>query len=317
MNDHTIHPDNWTVDNDEFDELFRVCSNWGRWGAEDQRGALNFITGEKTQRACSLVLSGTTVSCAHVLDTFAAQDNPKPAEHRMTRLPWPERTSWGNTEFASDSLSVHCHGDAHSHVDALCHVGYRGKLHNGWPSRTVTEQGAQFGGLEHMASGIVTRGVLVDLPRLRGVKWLPAGETVEGGELVRAVAETDLSLETGDVLLIRTGHARRRNEEGPWNAASAKAGLHPRSLPWLKEQEIAAIGFDGDGDAEPHPCGALSAPIHVLGINAMGLTFFDALNLESLADHCAAVNVWEFLFVASPIVIVGGTGCVVNPTAVF
>ncbi|MFD6517701.1 cyclase family protein [Rhodococcus sp. NPDC060176] len=317
MSDSTSHSGTWFVDEREFEELYRECSNWNRWGAQDQRGTLNFVTPDVTARAAARVTSGVTVSCAHVLDTAVASDNPKPVAHRMTRLPWPDRTGWGNTEFAADAIEVHCHGDAHSHVDALCHVGYRGKLYNGWPSTSVTERGARFGGLEHLADGIVSRGVLLDIPRLRGVEWLAPGETVDTAELTRAAEAEGVELKSGDVLLVRTGHARRRAVEGPWNAADEKAGLHPRAMLWVKQQQVAAVGFDGDGDAQPHPCGAITAPIHVLGINSMGLTFFDALNLDALAEQCAAVYTWEFLFVASPLAIVGATGSVVNPTAIF
>jgi hypothetical protein len=180
----------------------------------------------------------------------------------MTRLPWPDRTDWGNTEFAADAIAVHCHGDVHSHVDALCHVGYHGLLYNGWPASSVTERGAKFGGIEHLANGIVTRGILLDIARLRGVDWLAPGDAVELPELLRAVGTVGIEIEAGDILLVRTGHDRRRSEQGPWNAASEKAGLHPRVMPWLRERKIAAIGFDGDGDAQPHPCGAVTAPIH-------------------------------------------------------
>lgn len=307
----------WRVDDEEFDRLYRECSNWHRWGTDDQLGTLNFITPEVRRRAAGLVSSGATISCARALDTFHAEDNPHPIEHRMTRLPSPDRTDWGNTEFAADVITVQCHGDVHSHVDALCHVGYRGLLYNGWPSTSVTDGGAPLGGVEHLANGIVSRGVLLDIARLRGVEWLDPGETVDVAELVKAAESANVHVDSGDVLLVRTGHDRRRSVQGPWNAATEKAGLHPRALPWLKERQIAAIGFDGDGDAQPHPCGAVAAPVHVLGINAMGLTFFDALDLQALSRHCAVAGTATFLFVAAPLPIVGGTGSVVNPTAIF
>ena len=107
------------------------------------------------------------------------------------------------------------------------------------------------------------------------------------------------------------------NPAGPWDSANHKAGLHPRAMPWFKEREVAALGFDGDGDAAPHPCPSVHVPIHVLGINATGLHFFDALDLEDLAAECAERPRWEFFFVALPIRLKGGTGCLINPVAMF
>lgn len=296
------------VDAAEFAELFRRCSNWGRWGEADHRGALNHITPAKIVATAGLVRSGVTVSCARVLDTVSAVDNPHPAVHEMTLR--PGRVGAG---FASDLLSVRCHGEVHSHLDALWHVGYDGRLYNGWDVDTD----GQVGDLAAIATGIVSRGVLLDLPRWRGQPWLAEGESVGVDELAAAARLAGVSIESGDVLLCRTGHALRRKVDGPWDSARAKAGLHPRTMPWLKDREIAAIGFDGDGDAAPHVCGDIRAPIHVLGINAIGLHFLDALDLDDLAERCALERRWSFSFVVAPQRVRGATGCVVNPLAIF
>jgi kynurenine formamidase len=306
-----------TVSPEEFAELHHRCSNWGRWGADDQRGALNLITAHRTASAAALVSSGVSVSCAHPLDTEPAIDNPKPARHEMSLLPWPESPHRGGVGFASDALAVHCHGEVHSHLDALCHVGYRGQLFNGHPSSSVTETGAVFGGLEQVGPGIATRAVLLDVPRFRGVSWLDPGEMIGAEELTAVAQAQNVQLEPGDALLLRTGHGSRRRVEGPWDASMAKAGLHPRAMPWLAERDIAVFGCDADGDPAPHPCGSMAAPIHVLGINAMGLIFLDALNLDDVAGHCANLHRWEFFFVVQPIRLSGATGCVVNPLAIF
>jgi kynurenine formamidase len=303
------------VDAEEFAALFARCSNWGRWGPDDQRGALNHITPAVVAAATASVRTGVTVSCARVLDTAAAVDNPRPAEHRMTLL--PGQGDAAGVRFAGDSLSLHCHGEVHSHLDSLCHVGYRGRLHNGWSTGTVDASGGSVGDLEVASAGIVSRGVLLDIPRLHGERWLSAGYAVGPGELASAAAAARTEIRRGDVLLLRTGHALRRRVEGPWDSASAKAGLHPRAMPWLRDREIGAIGFDGDGDAAPHACGGIRAPIHVLGINAIGLSFLDALDLDELAQRCETEQRWNFLFVVAPLRLRGGTGCAVNPIAVF
>ena len=300
----------------EFEDLYKRCSNWGRWGSEDRRGSLNFITGEHVTRAATLIRTGEVISCSRVLDTTPAVDNPTPAVHYMTSLP----TINGHTlapGVAADYLGVECHGEVHSHLDALCHIAYRGKLFNGWNADTVTEVGGSVGDLEDISTGIISRGVLLDIAALRGRRWLAGGDAVGPEELSRAEEAADVAVGPGDVVLLRTGHALRREIEGPWNSAAEKAGLHPRSMPWLKDREIAAIGFDGDGDAAPHCCPGVFAPIHLLGINAMGLHFFDALSLEDLAKECSVQERYEFFFSALPLRARGATGCAINPAAIF
>ena len=125
----------------EFDELFRAVSAWGRWGSEDQRGALNYITPDVVRAASGLVRTGETVSLSLPLSTVAGADNPMPAVHTMTMLPGSDPES-GPLTFACDYVGVEYHGDAHSHIDALCHVAYQGTLYNGVPASAVTRDGA-------------------------------------------------------------------------------------------------------------------------------------------------------------------------------
>lgn len=304
------------VSSEEFEELFQQCSNWGRWGPNDRRGSLNFITSDHVRRASNLILTGTVVSCARTLDTLSAIDNPTPAVHYMTSLPLSDDGPI-SPGVAADYIGVECHGEVHSHLDALCHISYRGKIFNGWDSATVSEDGGSVHDLEDVSTGIVSRGVLLDIAALRGQRWLDGGESIRPEELVRAEEAGNVTVGSGDVVLIRTGHALRRQIEGPWDSASEKAGLHPRSMPWLREREIAAIGFDGDGDAAPHGCSGIVAPIHVLGINATGLHFFDALSLEDLANECSERGRYEFFFSALPLRVRGATGCVINPAAIL
>jgi kynurenine formamidase len=303
------------IDRAEFDELYERCSNWGRWGPDDQRGALNLIDPAEVAAAAAQATAGRSVSCSRVLDTSPAIDNPHSAVHRMTTL--PVQTKDPPMSAATDYLGLECHGEVHSHLDALCHIAWRGKLYNGWPAGAVTDKGASVLDLGVLHSGIVSRGVLLDIPALRGQPWLLAGDAVSRDELIAAEAAAGVTVGSGDVVLLRTGHALRREVDGPWDSANEKAGLDPRAMPWFKERDVAALAFDGDGDAMPHPVAGVSAPVHVLGINAMGLHFFDALSLEDLAETCAGLGRWEFLFVASPLRAAGATGCAINPLAIF
>ncbi|MEO8262347.1 MAG: cyclase family protein, partial [Pseudolysinimonas sp.] len=160
-------------------------------------------------------------------------------------------------------------------------------------------------------------GVLLDIPRLRSVKWLEPGEMVMADELLAAEAAQGVRLRTGDILYFRTGHHRRRLELGAWDASVAKAGLHSTAMTLLHERQIAAFGADGDGDAVPNDCEAVMYPIHTLGMNAMGLHFMDSLQFEDLAEACENEKKWEFMTVVAPLRLERGTGSPVNPIAIF
>ena len=304
------------VSADDFAALFVAVSTWGRWGESDERGALHHLTPARVAAAAGLVRDGVTVSLSFPVDTIAAAHNPHPATHRMTRLP-DHDTGPGSLGFAMDSVGVDYHHDTHTHLDALCHVAFNGSLYNGQPSQRVTPKGAEVGSVETLADGLVGRGVLLDVPRLRGVPWLEPGEHIFAHDLQAAEQAQGVGVGPGDIVLIRTGHARRLAELGPWETAAAKAGLHPTAMPWLAERHIAALGSDANSDTAPSTTQGVRFPIHVLAINAMGVHLLDYLQLEHLHQACAARRRWEFLFTAAPLRIVGGTGSPINPLAIL
>jgi len=235
----------------------------------------------------------------------------------MVKIPDEQPAGPRQTSAAFDFLGLECHGEVHSHIDALCHIAYNGLLYNGFSARSVTAQGARVCSLNEVFEGIATRGVLLDIATLHGVQWLPEGYAICREELEEAERLARVEVGVGDVVLLRTGQATRRKSEGPWDSAHSKAGLDPRAMPWLKERKVAAIGFDGDGDVEPHFTRGIRSPIHVLGINAMGLHFFDCLDLDRLAETCVTLDRWEMFFIAAPLRLVGGTGCAINPIAMM
>lgn len=266
--------------------------------------------------ASGLVREGRSVSMSLPLNTSAAPDNPEPALHHMTMLGDTDIGS-GSLRFAKDFVGVDYHNDGHTHLDALCHVSWAGRLYNGVPSDAVGSQGASFGAVEVLRDGLVGRGVLLDVPRLRGLPWLEPGEHVRPEDLEAAEAEQGVAAGEGDVLLVRTGHARRLAELGPWDTARAKAGLHPSAARLLAERGISALGSDGNNDTAPSTTEGVGFPIHVLALSAIGIPLFDYLQLEDIADACAEAGRWEFLFVAAPLRIVNGTGSPLNPIAVL
>jgi kynurenine formamidase len=302
----------------EFDRIFEQCKNWGRWGPDDERGGINAITPDTVRAAAALVRSGRTVTCSWPLDTKAGPDNPKPVAHHMTFLHDMDIGGSGDLRFTMDYFAMEPHGDAHSHIDALCHVLYRGRLYNGVPADdAITSVGCKVQGMDVARDGIVGRGVLLDIPRLRGVPWVEPGEAVTADEILAAEEQQGVRMQEGDIVMFRTGHARKRLDEGPWEAAHAKAGLHTTAMPLLHDRGIAAIGYDGDGETVPSNVEGVLYPIHAIGIVAMGLYFMDSLQFEDLAAACEAEGRNEFMCVVAPLRLAGGTGCPVNPIAIF
>jgi kynurenine formamidase len=303
----------------EFEKLFDSVCNWGRWGADDERGTLNYITPEHVRRAATQVRSGRSVSMAIPVNTVAGPDNPQPAIHHMVQS-YDIHSHLGEPQFAADFLGSACHGDCHTHIDALCHIAYRGKLYNGKPASAVTSRGPTIQDITAYAHGIVGRGVLIDIPHFRGVKWLEPGEAVSRTELGAAEKAQGVRLGEGDIFVFRTGHHRRRLELGPWNNGydgEGKAGLHIDTIPLLHERKVAAFLPDGDGETVPSRVDGIAHPIHALQIAAMGMACSDSLQLEELVRVCEKEKRWEFMVVAAPLRLPRGTGSLFNPIAIF
>ncbi|MFG3056672.1 cyclase family protein [Kitasatospora sp. NPDC048239] len=162
------------------------------------------------------------MSLASPVQTEPAPDDPHPARHRLTNPPEADADGTG-LHFATDAFSMNVHGDADSHLDALCHVVYDGALYSGVPATTVTAEGATALSVELVRDGIVGRGVLLDVPRLRGTHWLAPGDHATAADLRAAEAAQGVRVGAGDLLFVRLGHRRRRIETGPWDAARARA----------------------------------------------------------------------------------------------
>jgi kynurenine formamidase len=303
----------------EFEALFQSLRNWGRWGPDDERGTLNYITPDHIRAAAKLVRSGRSVSLAVPINKVAGPDNPRPPVHYMVHnydIHW----ELGEPQFCTDFLASEFHGDCHTHMDALCHVGYKGQLYNGKPVASVTTHGPTLQDITAFAHGIVGRGVLLDIPRLRGVNWLEPGEAVTHEELEAAEKAQGVRLGQGDIMIFRTGHHRRRLELGPWNPGydgEGRAGLHATALTLLHERKVAVFFPDGDGETVPSNVEGIPYPIHALQIPAMGMVCADSLQFEELVNVCEEEKRWEFMVVAAPLRLPRGTGSLFNPIAIF
>ncbi|EDX26713.1 conserved hypothetical protein [Streptomyces sp. Mg1] len=250
------------------------------------------------------------------VETRSAPDNPQPAAHRLTGPSEDEALALG-LHFATDRFGMNVHGDADSHLDALCHVVWNGTLHGGVSAASLTPEGATALSVELARDGIVGRGVLLDIPRLRGVPWLDPGDHVTAADLLAAERSQDVRVGEGDLLFVRVGHRRRRTESGPWNAAETRAGLHPAAMELLAERRVAALGGDGNNDTAPSLTDGVEFPVHVLGVHALGLYLLDYLQFEDLVPLCEEEGRWSFFCVVAPLRLPRATGSPVNPIAIL
>jgi len=304
----------------DFDQLFESLKNWGRWGPNDGKGTLNYITTDKVRAAATLVKSGHSISLEIPIATLAGPDNPNPAIHYMTTTFDVDVGAGKQVGMATDFLGIQFHGDCHTHIDALCHVAYKGQLYNDRPSGLVTSRGAQCLDITAFAHGIVGRGVLIDMPRFRGVRWLEPGESVTREEIEALEEAQGVKLAEGDIMVFRIGHHRRRLELGAWDVGytgEGRAGLDPYSVALLHERKVAVFLPDGDGETVPSPVEEIMYPIHPLQVTAMGMCVADSLQLEELAQVCEEEGRWEFMVVLAPLRLPKATGSPFNPIAIF
>jgi kynurenine formamidase len=292
----------------DVDKWMVELSNWGRWGKDDQFGTLNLITPQKRKQALKLVKDGVPVSLAHDVLTEQAADNTSPFVHTM--LP-RAGTFW------LDTYSVNYHGYAHTHMDALCHAFYEGKMYNGFSADEVTKDGAQKLSILTSKTGIMTRGILMDIARLKGKEFMEPGDAIYPEDLEAWEKQAHLKVEPGDVVFIRTGRWARRAAKGPWPVGRNAAGLHASCARWLHDRGVAMLGSDEASDVVPSQVPGVFLPIHQLVLVAMGIHIFDNCDLEDLAKEAAKRKRWMFLLTAAPMAIPGGTGSPLNPIATF
>ncbi len=296
----------------DIDGMMTALSNWGRWGKDDQLGALNLITPEKRKQAAALVQEGVTISLAHNV-VKEPRDGSPGFVHRMTVLP----KEGDEISFSADEFSVQYHGFSQTHLDALCHLFYKGKMYNGFSQNEVTAKGAGKLSVVQVKNGIFTRCVLMDMPRLFGVRYLAGGRAIYPEDLEAWEKKASVRVERGDAVLIRTGSWLRRELEGSLTTAKGIAGLHASSLPWLKQRDVAVIGSDLATDVMPSGVEGVDLPVHWVAMVAMGMPILDNCDLEKASEAAQARKRWAFLLTVAPLAVEGGTGSPVNPLAVY
>jgi kynurenine formamidase len=301
----------------QFDALFTQVNNAGRWGAEDERGTLNLITEEVRREAAREVRQGVSVSLAREL-VPGPIPAAEPMELEFVRVPDSQLgPADDSVSWTAERFRLLYHGWGFTHVDALSHMSYHGRAYNDEALRRHPDGSPVRNAVRQMRDGIVSRGVLVDVPRLRGVPYLEGRAVITVQDLERWEQHAGVRVRSGDVLLIRTGRWARQAALGPAPEGDPSPGIDPRVAAWLHARGVAALGDDGGKDPSPSPVPGLNAPLHALTLVAMGMPLFDNLDLEAVARQAAERSRWTFFFVAAPLEIRGATGSPLNPLAVF
>ena len=287
----------------ELDDMVPEVTNWGRWGENDQLGTLNYLTPEHTRQATQLVNSGEIISLARTnqIPNLEKNDEEKLREYIMRKT----------DSFCADFVGVRFHGFDITHLDGLCHIfTHKGEMYNGFSTSEIQDSGTKKLGIESIASkGIIGRGVLLDIARLKG-KNLKPGDTIYLNDLLDAQKQQKVEIKSGDILFIRTGAGRN-------NTSELCSGPHPQCIPWIHENEISLLGGDGANDTYPNQFARWRMPIHMIGIPYLGLPLLDNAELDALSSTCQEENRWEFMITIAPWRFKGVTGSPVNPLAIF
>jgi kynurenine formamidase len=315
---------------DEVRALADRCSNWGRWGPDDELGTLNHIAPGDVVAAAGLVKTGRVFSLSIPLDENGPQtggfgrfnpihlmirDGNAAVTETVVRDFYGGRDRWIR---GTDDLLI-LPLQAGTQWDALGHIVFERQLYNGYPATDVGSKGALRNDIAKLRDRIVGRGVLLDLPRALGRPWLDPGEPIHATDLEACAQAQGVSVGRGDIVLIRTGQLAQCRDAGAWGtyAGGAAPGLALDAAPWIFDRSIAAVATDTWGmEVLPNETADVFQPLHIILIVRMGLLVGEIFDLETLATDCAADGRYEFLFSAPPLVITGAVGSPVNPLAI-
>ena len=297
---------------DEFQHLLHQQNNWGRWGNDDQVGALNLVTPEKRREALSLVRSGQSISLSRPFPSKPAPNNPLPAQQHLLREKFPHAGA------SIDYYGISYHGAAATHVDALCHVWDEAGMWNGRnPDDELSSFGSRWAGVGNWRNGLISRGVLIDIPGFRGTDYVSLDRPIHDDELDAICAHQRVEIQPGDALAVYSGRDRWDAEHGDaiWGSiATERPGLHASCLRFLRSHDVAILAWDMM-DAFPYDWEVRST-VHA-AISAFGVALVDNCELSDLAQVCRAEKRYEFAFVLSPLFVEGGTGSPANPLALL
>ncbi len=305
-----IPPPGHVVTAAEYDGWKTELSNWGRWGEADELGALNLITPEKRTQAAALVREGVSVSLSRDADLEErASGAPGPYQRIMTQV---------GAAGAADRLNINFHGGVVTHMDAFAHRFFDGQMWNGFSYEEITrEEGAAKNSVYNVRNGIFTRGILMDIPRLKGVEYLEPGTRIYPEDLEAWEEQAGVRVSAGDALFIYTGRWKRIDTLGPLAPGTGgEPGPDPTIIPWLKQRDVAILAGEFAQDAARQD-GMPGLAVHDFALIVLGIHLFDNTRMDAVADVAAELGRWEFLLTAAPLAVPGGTGSPLNPIATF
>ncbi|MDA1188248.1 MAG: cyclase family protein [Chloroflexi bacterium] len=296
---------------EEIEGYLKERSNWGRWGNKGGAGTINLITAKKRLEATKLVKKGRTVSLSLPLPVTPTLENSQPVQFYMKRMPWLDGSG-----AALDYQGIFCHGFTVTHIDALCHVWDKNGSWDGTnPDENLTFDGGKYGTVDAWRDGILTRGVLLDIPKLRGTSHVDLDSPVHGWELEDAAKRQGVTIQPGDAVFVYCGREEyEKTNNGMYAAPSPYPGMHASCLPFVRENDIAVFSGDME-DLAPNEYG-LGFTVHAI-IFAFGVAMLDNPTLKRLAQVCVEEGRYEFMVTVNPLFLEGGTGSAVNPVAVF
>jgi kynurenine formamidase len=322
---------------EQFTTIAAAVRNWGRWGDDDQLGTLNLVTEEVRRRAAGCVRTGRAFPMGLALsEAEGIQKGVVPGRFNPVRtmsyvnVPLSDDTAWICANEDVVVMPLQCA----THWDGLAHVSYGGVLYNGYPASAVNSAGASRLGI-HLVDSLVSRGVLLDVARAKGVEVLEGGYAITSDDLDAACALGRVSIEPGDVVLVRTGQMTHLHMPERFPAGGSTIplpnmlrfgdvmhymglapGLSMGSAPWFHAHDVAAVATDTMA-LEVVPCEdpEVYLPVHLLHIVEMGMTQGQNWMLDELAEDCAADGQYTFLLEATPLPFTNGCGSPLNPVA--
>lgn len=293
-----------------FDSLFLKLDNSGKWGQNDRLGTINYISNQKIKSSLELVKEGVTVSLSFKITEDSLAPNKFYSDKLSSYSHESNKLNFKGYNWVTDNFSISYHGHTHSHIDALNHLSHRGLYYNRLKSPDEL-------GVENLNNGILTKGILIDLPLLKGKEFVEAGYKISIQDIIEFEKKFNVKIEKGDILLVRTGRWKQKEIKGEWNFLKESTGLHYNVMQLLHEREISVLGSDGTNDSNPPLIKEEGSPVHKLSIVAMGMPLLDNLDLEQLSKIAKSFSRWEFLVSVQPLKIDKGTGSPVNAIAVF
>jgi kynurenine formamidase len=313
---------------DVLDEYVERYTNWGRWGRDDQVGTANHITPAMVRDAAGLVRTGQVVSLALNFDQNGPQTGANGrfnclrysvatgTDHETGRQRWAGGPIPRDMGYADDTVVLHL--QSATHWDSLCHIFHKGRMFNGYPALEFTAQGGARNGTEALKDKLVGRGVLLDIPRSKGIDWLEDGYAITVEDLEAAAEHGKVTVGDGDILLLRTGQMARCFEQGWGTYAGGDApGLSFYTIPWLAEHNVAAVASDTWGvEVRPNELPDSFQPFHIPTVVYMGLLLGEMFDLEALSGACADDGRDEMLVSAPPLPFTGTAGGPPGPVAI-